>query len=67
MSSITSILSCDDCEKPIVVIDKSIGTNCVISLCTVCAKANVSTHDQGAIDDTRSAPPESMCVGVRVV
>lgn len=62
----TSTLRCDDCGKTIVVLNKAIGANCVISLCTVCAKANISTHDQEEYDDMRGCPSESMVVGVRI-
>lgn len=66
MESIATIWSCDDCEKNMVVLKKSIGDNCVIGLCTVCAEANVTTHDQQEIDDQLNQPSESMVIGVRV-
>jgi len=66
MSNLTYYTTCDDCEKPMVVLNKSVGANCQIGICTVCANAPITTHDQGAIDDRLGTPVTSMVVGVRI-
>lgn len=66
MSNVTSIWHCDDCGKAMVVVSQSIGDNCVAGYCTICADAVPTIHDQGAYDDVRSCPGESMVVGVRI-
>ena len=60
-----SIDTCDSCEKSMVVVKQSIGSNCVLALCSDCAHRGPSIHNQGEFEG-RHGVSDSLVVGVRI-
>lgn len=64
--SYTSIDTCDACGRKIIVVNQAVGSNCVIAVCSHCAKRRPHIHDQCAIED-KIGIRDSMVIGSRIV
>jgi len=64
MKNLTTVTTCVKCRQPIIVIRKAINEVYVPTLCTICAKREISTHAEEVHNYDGGLKP--MVVGVRI-